>query len=101
MRSRFGSVAAVVLLACLGEIRATAALAQATANFNLPAQPLADSLRAVAGQTNSNILFDKALVEGLSAHALKAQLSVQDALKRLLDGTGLSYRYLDDRTVTI
>jgi len=66
--------------------------AQATTKFDLPAQSLADSLRAVASQTHSNILFDRSLVAGLSAKALAAQLSVDDALKRLLAGTGLTYR---------
>src|SRR5258706_12401454 len=75
--------------------------AQATTKFDLPAQSLADSLRAVASQTHSNILFDRSLVAGLSAKALAAQLSVDDALKRLLAGTGLTYRKADEKTVVI
>src|ERR1700722_11730118 len=101
MCSPLGSVAAVVVLSCLGALTSTAAVAQALSSFNLPPQPLADSLRAVAGQTNSNILFDKNLVSGLSAKPLKANLGMQDALTKLLSGTGLTYRYLDDHTVTI
>jgi iron complex outermembrane receptor protein len=75
--------------------------AQSASMFDLPAQPLADSLRAVASQTNTNILFDRALVAGLSAKSLKAKRSVADALKQLLNGTGLTYRRVDERTVTI
>lgn len=76
-------------------------LAQATTRFNLPAQPLADSLRAVAGQTNSNILFDRNLVEGITAKPLQAELSVGAALTELLKGTELVYRSVDDKTVMI
>ncbi len=69
--------------------------------FNLPAQPLAASLRAIAGQTSSNILFDQSLVDGLSARPLKAQLTTEEALKALLRDTGLTYRTTDDKTVMI
>jgi outer membrane receptor protein involved in Fe transport len=82
-------------------LAAATASAQATRQFNLPAQPLADSLRAVAGQTNSNILFDRRIVSGFSARPLNATLSVEEALRQLLAGTGLTYRNTDDRTVMI
>lgn len=82
-------------------ILASAVEAQAIAQWDLPTQPLAESLRAVAAQTDSNIIFDKGLVAGQSARPLKMQASTDEALARLLEGTGLTYRHLDDRTVTI
>jgi len=75
--------------------------AQARSSFDLPAQPLASSLRAVASQTGTNVLFDPPLVEGRVAPALKAQLTPDQAFMKLLTGTGLTYKYLDDKTVTI
>ena len=74
---------------------------QATVKFNLPSQSLAESLRAVASQTETNILFDRALVRGLTAQALDAQLSLDQAVSRLLAGTGLTYRKTDEKTVVI
>jgi iron complex outermembrane receptor protein len=74
---------------------------QATVKFNLPSQSLADSLRAVASQTQTNILFDHALVRGLTAQPLDAQLNLDQAMHRLLAGTGLTYRKTDDKTVVI
>jgi iron complex outermembrane receptor protein len=75
--------------------------AQARVKFNLPSQPLADSLRALASQTQTNILFDQALVRGMTAQPLDAELSLDQAIDRLLAGTGLSYRKTDDKTVVI
>src|SRR5258707_5535036 len=101
MYSNIRGVLARAILAAAFLGASAVAHAQATTTFDLPAQPLADSLRAVASQTHSNILFDRSLVAGVSAKALAAQLSVDDALKRLLAGTGLTYRKADEKTVVI
>src|SRR5882724_8230164 len=79
----------------------TLSLAQAATDFTVPSEPLADALRAIASQTNTNILFDRKLVAGRSAKALKARLSLDDALKEVLSGSGLTYRNSDDRTIII
>lgn len=75
--------------------------AQVTVKFNLPSQSLAESLRAVASQTQTNILFDRVLLHGLMAQALDAQLNLDQAMRRLLAGTGLTYRKTDEKTVVI
>jgi len=79
----------------------TLATAQVILRLDLPAQPLADSLRAVASQTNINILFDAPLVAGRRAPALKAQLTVEAALTRLLTGTGIKHEFLNESTVVL
>jgi len=99
MRTRLRQhIASVLTVAC--SLATNTAIAQ-DSSFNLPAQPLADSLRAVAGQTNSNILFNAKEVAGFSAKALKAKLSQDAALQRLLQGTGLTYKHLDEKTVAV
>lgn len=77
------------------------AQAQTRSSFDLPVQSLATSLRAVASLTGTNVLFDPPLVEGRVAPALKAQLTLDQAFAKLLAGTGLKYRFIDDKTVTI
>jgi iron complex outermembrane receptor protein len=89
-----GLTAAVLLAAQL-------AYAQTMYPFDLPAQPLADSLRAVGHLTHINVLFDPPLVDGLRAPALKASLTADQAFARLLTGTLLKGKFLDDATVTI
>jgi iron complex outermembrane receptor protein len=71
------------------------------ATFNLPAQPLAESLRALGAQTGLNIMVSPPLVDGKQAPALKANLSAKDALAKLLAGTKLEYHFVNDQTVVI
>jgi iron complex outermembrane recepter protein len=78
-----------------------AAQALATIHFDIPAQPLADALRAVGSQTNNNILFDPPLVAGRRAPALKADLTTGQALSVLLAGTGLHYKFVNERTIVL
>ncbi|GFE90383.1 TonB-dependent receptor [Steroidobacter agaridevorans] len=82
-------------------ILATAGNAQAMTEWDLPEQPLAKSLREIAAQTDSNIIFDRKLVNDQSAPPLKMKATTEQALKQVLEGTGLTYRHLDDKTVTI
>src|SRR5579859_67569 len=76
------------------------ALAQ-TAAFNLPSQPLADSLKAIGEQTSLNIMVSAPLVDGKQAPALKADLSAKEAMTRLLAGTKLEYHFVNEQTVVI
>ncbi len=73
----------------------------AAARFDLPAQPLNDSIKAVASQTNTNILFDPELVEGLRAPALAGQLTVKEAIQRLVAHLGISVEFLNEKTVVL
>lgn len=81
---------------------ALCAQAQApTYRFDLGAQSLADALRILGQQTSRNIVFDPALVEGLRAPMLHADLTVRQAVDRLLAGTKLSARELSSDTLLI
>lgn len=91
----------LVAASTLAILAAAAAQAQPVSHWDLPGQPLADSLREVASRSESNILFDGKLVSGQSARPLKTKASADEALTHLLAGTGLTYRHLDEKTVTI
>ena len=101
MHSGIRSLFARTVLGWLFLSCAVQADGQLTVKFNLPSQSLAESLRAVASQTQTNILFDRVLVHGLMAQALDAQLNLDQAMRRLLAGTGLTYRKTDEKTVVI
>lgn len=77
------------------------ACAQTLVHFDLPAQPLAQSLNAIGTATNTDVGFNASQVAGLLAPALKADLTVDGALTRVLAGTGLRPRHLDDHTILI
>ncbi len=98
-RMKSGSVAAAVAL--ILSLNVSAANAQASAHIELPAQPLSEAIRAVARQASVNILVDPRLVEGRQAPAIKSRSSVADALSMLLEGTGLTPKFVDDKTITL
>ena len=86
-RGRSRDLALGALLALL----ATVARSQATLYpFDLPAQPLAESLRAVGHLTSTNVMFEPRLVKDLHAPALRAQATAAEVLRKLLEGTQLS-----------
>lgn len=66
--------------------------AQALYEFNLPPQPLEQSLMAVARKAHVTVAFDPMSVTGRRAPALKGSYSLMDALELLLRGSGLRGR---------
>ncbi len=76
-------------------LASSTALAQGrTAQFelNLPEQVLANSLRAVGRAAHVNIVFDPATAAGRRAPALSGKYTPDEALERLLVGSGLIVR---------
>jgi len=69
--------------------------------FDLPAQTLVESLHAIGKLTGINILIDLKMLDGLQAPALKGDLTADQAIARVLSGTGIRYRFIDERTVVL
>src|SRR5882757_4061829 len=102
MRSISGyvhSISTLILLAAAFEC--ASADAQSLVHFDLPSQPLARSLKAIGTATNTDIGFSASQVAGLLAPPLKADLTLDSALTRVLAGTGLRSQHLDDHTIVI
>ena len=90
------------VLACFIFVSLSAvAYAQVVLQFDVEAQPLADALRIVAAQTNTNILYDPSLIAGRQVVAFKKQSSLDDVLAQLLKGTGLKHQYVNEKTLTL
>ena len=58
--------------------------------INIPAQPLGQALNELARQANLQMTFPAALVAGRQAPAVSGQLTPNQALERLLAGSGLT-----------
>lgn len=99
MIRRYHGLAASIatVLAC----HAAVAGAQDASYFNLPSQPLSASLSAIGTQSSVNIVFDAGLVAGIIAPPLNAELSLDQALARVLKGSGIQHRFLDERTIVL
>jgi iron complex outermembrane recepter protein len=81
--------AMAVLIACGGAACAASSDPPLRHAIHQPAQPLADSLRAVARQTGASLVFDPRAVQGLEAASISGQYSAAEAIGKLLNGTGL------------
>ena len=92
----FCCIALIVTMLALSAVRA-----QSAASFDLPQQPLSEALIAVANLTNTNIYVDEKLVGDRIAPALKGSMTVEEAVTRLLAGSGLEIRRIDEKTITL
>lgn len=79
---------------------ASPALAQtATRSFNIPAQPLVSALNAFGRQSGLQVTLAASTSRGISAQAVSGNLTPDQALARMLAGTGVSYRIANGTAV--
>jgi iron complex outermembrane receptor protein len=71
--------------------------------LSIEAQPIREALRALSEQTGLQILFrsEGVRAEGLTAPRVSGELSAREALDRLLAESGLTYEFINERTVRI
>ena len=72
-----------------------------TYEFDMPPQPLADALRAVGSKAGVNIAFDPSAVRGKRAPELRGTYTVEEAVRRLIEGTALNLRRTDGGSLLI
>src|SRR5581483_6612186 len=66
-----------------------------------PAQALRSALQNLSAQRHIQLIFRTDLVGDLRTPGAMGVLTTDEALRQLLSGTGLTYQYLDDNTVTV
>lgn len=69
--------------------------------FNIPPQDLSSALKAFADQTNLQVLYASELTQGLSTNGVTGAYTPQEALRLLLQDTGLHSSFTDPKTVTV
>ncbi|UKJ76726.1 TonB-dependent siderophore receptor [Azospirillum brasilense] len=72
-----------------------------TVNFAIAAGPLPGVLAAYGQATGLQVLYPSDIAQGVSSPGVTGTLAPQDALIRLLTGTGLIARFVDTDTVTL
>jgi iron complex outermembrane recepter protein len=83
---------------CLAADPAKASIRKIT---NIPAEGLGAALQALASTYDFQVLYRTEVVKDLKTHGAVGTFTPQEALGTVLAGTGLAYKYVDDRTVTI
>ena len=69
--------------------------------YDIPAQPLEDSLNAFAMQADVEVLYTSDDVRAIAAPAISGAASREQAIAQLLAGTGLTYRFTDSGTLIV
>ncbi len=70
-------------------------------DFNIPAQPLVSALVGFTQASGIQFFFDAALARERRSAAVSGRLAPEDALRRMLSGSGVSYRFTNPTTVTL
>ena len=73
----------------------------AALNADIPAEPLSQALEAFARQTGLQLVYVSGVVRDQRSHAVPAGLSANDALVRMLQGSGLQFEYLTPHSIRI
>jgi iron complex outermembrane recepter protein len=97
-------LSAAVVFCCLsivGLCGADDVRASIREDTNIPAEGLVPALKKLAHERGFQLVFQSEVVGLAQTHGAVGAFSSEEALNQLLKGTGLSYRYLDEKTVTI
>src|ERR1700676_2711551 len=96
------SIGAAALALCIsGQSVADDVSASIRKPTNIPAQDLGPALQTLAKERNFQIVYVSELINVLRTKGASGELTSEEALRRLLNGTGFTFKYLDEKTVTI
>ena len=91
----------LLLTGLTGALAADDALPEHTVQAAIAAQPLTQALAAFTASTHLQLVYVSQLALGLNSQAVPAGLPAAAGLARLLEGTGLDFKFLNDRTVKL
>jgi len=72
-----------------------------TKNYSIPAGPLTGALNTFAAQSGLQILFDASVANGKTTAGVSGARTPNQALATILSGTGITYRYTGQSTITL
>ena len=77
------------------------AQADRTATFDIPAQPLGRALTSFGQQAGLQIAVNPATISDKTSAAVSGAMTAEQALRQLLTGTGVSFRFTSPNAVTV
>src|SRR5580704_9469332 len=94
-------LAAAICMSIVGLSKADAVHASVKKFLDIPAGNLGGALNALAKQRGFQIVYITEDLEGSRTKGAKGEFTPEEALNQLLIGTGFTFRYVDDKTVTV
>ena len=79
----------------------TRAPQRAPFSFSMAAKPLPQALSDFSRVTGISVIYTDEAPYGLNAPAINGQMSAEQALQRLLSGSGFTFRRTDDHTIAL
>ena len=70
-------------------------------HFDIPAQPIHQAIATLRQQTALRIDIDSVSLERTQSTAVTGSYTAAEALRQMLAGTGMTARFVDERTVTV
>jgi hypothetical protein len=98
---RTAVVATAICLSIVGIASADEARAAVRKTTHIQAEGLGPALTTLAKDFDFQVLYRTETVGQLRTQGVAGLMTATEALEHVLNGTGLTYRYLDDKTVTI
>ncbi|MEX0298383.1 MAG: secretin and TonB N-terminal domain-containing protein, partial [Kordiimonas sp.] len=99
VRHLLGSASLAIILGCASPVVVSAD--DASYIVNIPAQPMAKSLKTFAKKAGVQIIYPHDSINGLVAQDLVGSVSLREGLAQLLAGTDLEYEIASDNVVVI
>lgn len=101
-RASFAALLATTAIATGSAISSTAVYAQsAQVSLDIPPGPLSRALAVFGSQSGTQLSYEASIVSGKSSRGIKGEVSRDQALSRILEGSGLRYSFTDNRNVLI
>jgi iron complex outermembrane recepter protein len=97
---RLAAIAALLLIALLGHSRTAAASPEAV-EFHIASGEATLTLNEFSRQTGLQLLFDFNLVKGRITQAVDGSYEPRDALRHMLENTGLAFAVVNERTLAV
>jgi Secretin and TonB N terminus short domain len=101
--SRRSAMSRVLLL--LAGTASVAAAAQASRldkrAFKISAGTAPEALAEFVRQSGFQVLFDFDAIRSFNTHAVSGQLDPAEALARMFEGSGLTFEFINERTVSV
>lgn len=91
----------LALLAATALLIARLDAAEVTHSFNIPPQSMAAALERIAKDNDLQVLYFADIARKVRTRGVSGELTLDRALTQLLSGTGVGYRFINERTLTI
>jgi outer membrane receptor protein involved in Fe transport len=98
---RIAVVATIICCSIIGLAAADNANASIRKVTHIASQGLGPALKQLAQSRGLQVLYLSSTVRDVKTHGADGDITTDEAFDQLLIGTGLTYRYLDENTVTV